>query len=175
MIRYRKTIQLKTNRNGDLSLETDLGQTWRTLQLRGKTAITDWIFNSAQGNLQHWQKDMSKIVLDSFVHEIQDEHPYTIYQVYQKGQGYQSKVSDVFLMRIQSHNVWFVSTSEHTWIVEESLENFPLNTDLATGSILNETVRKQLYDWSDSLRGIKTKKQSLYTEKDYQAKGLEWQ
>lgn len=171
MIRYRKKLQIKTSRNGDLFIETDLGQTWRTIQLSGKAALTEWIHTSAQTNLQHWQKDMAKVVLDAFVQEIQDEHVYTIYRVYQKGQGYTSTASDVFIMRIKHLAVWYISTSDNTWIFEEKLENFPLATEDATGSILDLQVRQNLYDWSDQRRGIKPKK-IRYTDEHYAAKGL---
>lgn len=171
MIRYRKTIQIKTSRNGEMSIETDLGQTWRTLELNGSHALTDWIHQSAQGSLQHWQKDMSKVVLDAFVHEIQDHHNYKVYKVYQKGHGYQSTASDVFMMRIPQHAVWCIFTSEHTWIFEETLDNFPLTVEDAEGSILKETVRQSLYDWSDTMRGIKPKK-IIYNDEHYAAKGI---
>jgi len=171
MIRYRKTIQVKTSRNGDLFLETDLGQTWRTIELSGRNAITEWMYNSAQTTLQHWQKDIAKVVLDAFVHEMQDEHVYTVYRVYQKGQGYTSTASDVFIMRIKHLNIWYISTSDNTWIFEEKLENFPLMVSDAEGSILEREVRQMLYDWSDTQRGIKPKK-IIYTDEDYAAKGI---
>jgi hypothetical protein len=171
MIRYRKTIGVKTTRNGDLYLDTDLGQTWKTIQSNGQTAISDWLWQSAQTEQCHWQKDMAKVVLDAFVHELKDQTPYTIYHVYQRGQGYQSRQSDVFLMRIPSHNAWFLSTSDHTWIFEESLENFHINIETAIGSIMDREVRQQLYDWSDQRRGIPIKK-IKYTDSDYAAKGL---
>lgn len=171
MIRYRKNIQVKTNRNGDLSLETDFGQTWRTIQINGKNPMSDWMYQSAQQELQHWQKDIAKVVLDSFVHEMQDHCPYVLYNVYQKGQGYASTQSDVFLMRIPHNNVWFLSTSQHTWVFEEKLQNFPIPVEEALGSILDLQVRQILYNWSDNQRGIKTKK-IMYTDEHYVEKGL---
>lgn len=174
MIRYRRTIQFKTNRNGELYLETDFGQTWRTLEMRGRTAMSDWLFGSAQTELQHWQKDLAKVVLDAFVDEIHEDgkpFPYTIYRVYQKGQGYQSTQSDVFLMRIPAHNIWYVSTSENTWIFFENLDNFPIFAEEAIGSVLDRNVRQHLYDWSDHKRGIAPNK-IKYTDNDYQNKGI---
>jgi hypothetical protein len=171
MIRYRKKIQAKTNRNGDLSLETDLGQTWRTIQINGQTPMSDWLYQSAQQELQQWQKDMAKVVFDAFMNHVEDHCPYVVYNVYQKGQGYASRNSDVFLMRIPSKNVWFISTSGHTWVFEEALDNFPIPVDEALGSILDRQVRQELYDWSDNQRGIKTKK-IMYSDEQYLEKGL---
>jgi len=171
MIRYRKTIQAKTTRNGELSFETDLGQTWRSLEINSPNPTSDWLYQSAQGDLQHWQKDMAKVVLDSFVHEVQDRCPYVLYNVYQKGQGYASRASDVFVMRIPSNNVWFVSTTEHTWLFEEALQNFPIKVEHAAGSILTKEVRQKFYDWSDTQRGI-TPSKIIYTDNDYAARGL---
>ena len=171
MIRYRKRIQAKTTRNGELEFETDLGQTWRTLKINSSNPMSDWLYQSAQGELQHWQKDIAKVVLDSFSSEVMDSNSYLLYNVYQKGQGYASTSGDVFLMRIPSRKVWYISTSEHTWVFEEALENFPINVELAVGSVLNRDTRQTLYDWSDRQRGIPPKK-IKYTDNNYKDRGL---
>jgi hypothetical protein len=158
---------MNTNRNGDKTLQTDLGQTWRLQKVNSQSPMGDWLLHSAQRELQHWQKDMAKIVLDAFVHELEDRTPYELYMVYQKGQGYTGTVnSDVFVMHIPRKKVWFVSTTENTWIVEEKLENFPLKIEDAVGSLCDIETRKILYEWSDTMRSIPTST-VMRTEQEY--------
>lgn len=171
MIRYRKTIQIKTTRNGDIEIATDVGQTWRTLRIVSSSPVTEWLSRSSQNTLAHWQKDMIKVVLDAYSHTIPEHgQAFELYQVYKKGQGYTS-TSDVMLMRIPQYNVWFFSTSENTWLFEQKLENFSMTIDQSVGSILDKTVREQIYVWSDTQRGIKPSR-IKYSDQDYQAKGL---
>lgn len=172
MIRYKHKLSFNTSRNGELYIETDMGQTWKCLEVNDSSPMTAWIAKSAQTELQHWQKDIAKVVVDAFVDQLPDfgSSSYTLYHVYQKGQGYRS-TSDVMLMRIPSRNIWFISTEKNTWMIENKFDNFTLFTSDALGSILEKTVRTTLYDFSDSQRGIK-QSSIKYTDADYVAKGI---
>lgn len=173
MIRYKKKISFKTNQNDDMFIETDMGQTWRAMPITSSNPVTDWLQRSSQNTLAHWQKDMIKIILDAYQHTLPDiyEKTFCLYHVYKKGQGYQSKNSDVMLMRIPDKNVWFISTQENTWLFEQEYENFTITADMAIDSILEENTRQQLYNWSDSMRGIKPAKVK-YSDDDYVKKGI---
>jgi len=171
MIRYRKNLRI-TERQDNLQIETDMGQTWRCMEINSTSPMTNWTKMSGHTELQQWQKDMCKVILDAFVAQLPEggANSYQLYHVYKKGQGYQS-TSDVMLMRIPSKSVWFVCTTEHTWLIQEKYNNFTINCDDAIGSVLDSTVRQQLYDWSDQQRKIR-KSKIKYTDLDYQAKGL---
>jgi hypothetical protein len=173
MIRYRKKITVKTNQNDDIEIQTDMGQTWRALLINSSSPVTDWLSKSSQNNLAHWQKDMIKVILDAHHNELSDssQRNFDLYHVYQKGQGYQSRSSDVMLMRIPDKNVWFFSTSDNTWLFEQKYENFTIDVEISIGGVLDKEIRQQLYDWSDRMRGIKTDT-VRYTDQDYINKGL---
>ncbi len=171
MIRYRKSIEIKTTRNDELHLETDIGQSWRTFEIYDSNAFTEWMYTSAKGDLQTWQKDIAKVVLDALNNHITSTKSVILYKVYQKGRGYKDSSGDVFIMRIPNCDLWFISTTEHTWIFQESLENFYIKVENAEESVLNKEMRQRIYDWSDGLRGI-TPRQAQYTEADYIAKGI---
>lgn len=172
MIRLREKISINTNSNGELYIQTDMGQTWKCMSINDASPMSKWLSLSSKHILQHWQKDMCKVVLDAYINQLPEsgEASYQLYHAYQKGQGYTSG-SDIMLMRIPLANIWFISTTDYTWIIEEKFENFTIFKSDAFASILDKPTRQMLYDWSDSMRGIKPNK-IRYTDQDYLNKGL---
>ena len=144
MIRFKKQITIKENLAGDWQLKTDFGQTWELNPIEDiMTPITKWWEKQHHSELRQWQKDA---LLKLFADALGAPIPFVIYQ---RGKGY-SQPHDLFVARF--NNLWIVSTQEDLWIKESKHSNFTLDKEDTLGSILNKSVRDDLYQAVDKIK-----------------------
>jgi hypothetical protein len=142
MIRYNKLIEINTNSQDQVTLRTDTGQTWLTVQLsesKDRTPIGDWFRIVEPTELRRSQLEY---LLQPFA---QVWGTPTLYQAYQKGRGYQQS-SDVALFCWPDTKTWMLSTQTHTWIRREKFRNFSLSVNTAFDSV--STVQGQDFAWN---------------------------
>lgn len=171
MIRYRRAIELKTNRNGDIALETDMGQTWRTTLVKSHNHFGEWLW-SHHTSLREWQKDMMALIHEAYNPEY-NLHPIELYWVYQKGTGYQNQSVDIALARIPTKNIWVLMTPQNTWIQENKHGNFSFLVEDSSGPVTDEKTRDEIWNFRDYMRHgriLDTKKR--YKDSDYEQKGI---
>jgi hypothetical protein len=154
MIRYNKRIEFNINPNDNqLTLKTDRGQIWLTSAVKNST--TPWTTWWERQNENEWRRDQTDYFLKTFANtylRLSYLNEPTLYVIYQKGGGYNQQ-HDMALMHIKNANVWFFSTHDHTWIYPSSYDSFVLDADKALGSIKERSVRQQIYDIDDVIRG----------------------
>lgn len=171
MIRYKNRVSLNKNRNGEIQLQTDMGQTWNTTIVKEYRPFGEWLI-SYNTQLRQWQKDMMDLVHQAFNTEY-DLHPIELYWAYQKGTGYSSQNHDVAFARIPSKHIWLLMTNQHTWIKQCEYSSFTFTVEEASGSVLTEQTRDLIWDFRDFHRHGKTfPKKRKYTDQDYVDRGL---
>lgn len=169
MIRYKKTISIHTNRNGEITLQTDMGQTWKTTPVKEKTQFSEWLW-AHHTILREYQRDFLQIIHQAF-NPLSGMHDIQLYWVYKQGQGFKDQSTDIAFARLESANVWILMTPQNTWMVENALENFNLEVSESLGPVTDESVKDELWNFHDEMLNIRAPKKK-YTDADYQAKGL---
>jgi|DEB0MinimDraft_10_1074344.scaffolds.fasta_scaffold90785_1 hypothetical protein len=148
MIRYNKLIELNTNSQDQVTLRTDTGQTWLTVQLsdsKDRTPIGDWFRLSEPTEHRRCQLEY---LLQPFA---QVWGTPTLYQAYQKGRGYQQS-SDVALFCWHDTKTWCLSTQTHTWIRKEQFRNFSFATGSAFDSVSTKLGQDFAWDLYETVR-----------------------
>lgn len=145
MIRYNKRISIIENKYG-LRLESDRGEIYELMPINYETnqaPVTSWWDKQAQ-------TDLRRLQLDCIVKEYWRQNgPLKLFLVYKKGEGY-SQPHDIVLAHDDKHNLWILSTEQHTWF-EPSKDTMVFNVDNAMGSISNESDRLGIYEVIDGL------------------------
>ena len=169
MIRYNKTIEVATNRNGDISLRTDIGQTFKTTVVKEYNQFTIWL-QAHHTLLREYQRDFLQIIHQAYSPQT-GLHPIELYWVYPQGRGYLEQSSDIAFAKIPSKNIWILMTNQHTWMEETQYGNFFLNVDDAIGAVTNKETKDAIWAWRDAQLGIRAPKKQ-YSDLDYVVKGI---
>lgn len=170
MMNYRKTIKLKTNDSGQVSLETDRNQQWVCYPVNHQYPMTEWTRLNPKTALSYAQKEAMKDFFDGFF-PVADTGSFIVYKVAQRGHGFGSFETDAVLYRIPEKSFWMLSNSFNTWIKFSTQSSFDFAVDEADGPLIDKTVSDAIYAWSCEQRGS-TFKRRTYTDKDYQKLGL---
>jgi hypothetical protein len=168
-MRYNKTIEIKTNRNGEVTIDTDRGQTWKTTVVKEENPFGTWLW-AHHTPLRTYQRDFMQIIHKAFNPE-HACHAIELYWVYQRGRGYQDQTADIALARIPTCNVWIIMTPDNTWLIENQFSNFTLKVSDALGPVTDQYTKDQLWNFHDSMLGLRSPKKQ-YTEQDYVEKGI---
>lgn len=169
-MRFKKQIQLHINRNGEIVLNTDMGQTFNTTRVKDANPFGTWLY-AHPTEIRHWQKDMIQLIHQAYNPEA-NLHPIQLYWVYQKGRGYTDQSQDIALAQIISKNIWVLMTPENTWIIESNYDNFYFTASEASGSVINKETRDEIWDFRDLLIHGKIIRKKSYSDNDYLMKGL---
>lgn len=169
MIRYNKTIELNTNKNGEQRLFTDLGQTWNITTVKESNQFTVWL-QANHTNLREWQRDMLQIIHQAYNQET-GLHPMQMHWVYKKGQGYLSQ-SDCAFAIIPSKNLYILMTPQNTWIQESKFQNLKFSVSDASGCVTSKETQDEIWNFRDMIVHGKIFDNKNYTDDDYARKGL---
>lgn len=148
MIRYNKYIEINTNSQDQVTLRTDTGQTWLTVQLsesKDRTPIGDWFRLVEPTELR---RNQLEYLLQPFA---QVWGTPALYQAYQKGRGYQQS-SDVALFCWPDTKTWLLSTRTHTWLRKEKYRNFSLSVNTAFDSVGTKAGQDFAWNIYESVR-----------------------
>ena len=169
MMRYNKTIELKTNRNGEQQLKTDFGQIWRIIPVKESNQFSSWL-QAHHTDLREWQRDMLDIIHQGY-NQYTGANPMHLHWVYQQGQGWQSQ-SECAFATVPNENLYILMTAQHTWVQASKFENLVFKVEDASGSVLEKQTRDEIWQLRDYLRHGKILVDKNYTDQDYTAQGL---
>lgn len=169
MIRYKKKINVNTNKNGDITIHTDMGQTWKTTRVKEHNQFGEWLW-AHHTTLRQYQRDFMQLIHQAFNPET-GLHSIALYWVYQQGKGYQEQSADIAFARLESCNSWILMTPQNTWMIETKYESFSLDVEDSLGPVTSQETKDALWEFHDSMLGIKSKKKQ-YTDKDYVERGI---
>jgi hypothetical protein len=145
MIRFRDKIEIKTDRNGNHSINTDLGQTFKTTQMNSGNIRTEWWNRQHQSELRRWQFDLLLSEFERLYRRINWSYEMQYYLVYQEGKGL-SQPHDVVFAKIPQADLWIVGTANMSWLHKCDLENFSIHPNTAIlGDISEKEERLRYY------------------------------
>ena len=147
MIRFKKGIEIKTDRNGNHSILTDLGQTFKTSLVSPEygTPRTSWWIKQHQSEMRNWQKDLVLGELDRLYRRLNWSWEMNYYLVYEERKG-MNQPHDVVFARIPNANIWILGTAKHTWIHLCDLENFWLYPNTAVLGDFSQREERDRYN-----------------------------
>lgn len=146
MIRYRNKIQISETRNGEYIIESDRGSRYLTNQIvNTRTPVTDWFEKQHPSDLRQWQKDA---IIKSFYDALDG---LDLFVIYKQGAGY-SQPHDMILAR--KGNLWIFATEQDTWFVRGETNGVIFNREDSMGSILDRSVREEIYLVCDGIKAI---------------------
>lgn len=141
MIRFNKGIEIKTDRNGNHSIVTDMGQTFKTSIVAPQygNARTTWWEKQHQSEMRRWQADLVLGEMDRLYRRLNFSWEMQYYLVYEERKG-MNQPHDVVFGRIPLANLWILSTAQYTWFHRCDLDNFWLYPNTA---VLGDFSSKQ--------------------------------
>ena len=125
MIRFNKGIEIRTDRNGNHMISTDMGQLFKTSLVSPEYGAprTNWWHKQHQSELRSWQKDLILGELDRVYRRMNFTWQMNYYLVYEERKG-MNQPHDVVFARIPPANIWVLGTANHTWIHHCDVDNF---------------------------------------------------
>jgi hypothetical protein len=146
MIRFKNRIDIKTNRNGDHSILTDMGSYYKTTLIEHGNTRTEWWERQHHSELRGWQSDLFLGEFDRLYRRLNFAYQMQYYLVHQEGKG-RSQPHDIVFAKIESANLWLLGTSKMSWAHTCDLDNFSLHPDTAIlGDISSKTERLRYYE-----------------------------
>lgn len=145
MIRFRERIDIKTDRNSNHSIATDMGQVYKTSLMSHLNCRTQWWERQHQSELRRWQFDLLLGEFDRLYRRINFTYEMQYYLVYEEKKGI-SQPHDVVFARIPAANLWILGTAKMSWLHKCDLNNFSLHpTTAVLGDIADAAERKRYY------------------------------
>lgn len=160
MIRYNKTIHIKTTPNGAYTITGDrMAVSYKTSAINGYEYIRTWWERQHHSTLREYQKDLLIRHIPQAFQAIDWQWRLTPYVVYADGAGY-NQPHDIAFATLDNPDfekrIYLLGTGEHTWIHYESkhTEKFALHSADAYASVGVEQGRQEIWEMYDNLRKI---------------------
>jgi len=145
MFRFKERIDIKTDRNGNHTITTDMGQKYDTQLMNKGNVRTEWWNRQHQSELRRWQFDLLLSEFDRLYRRLNWINEMQYYLVYEPKKGI-SQPHDIVFARIPTANLWILGTAQMSWLHTCELENFSIHPNTAIlGDISNELERKRYY------------------------------
>lgn len=145
-IKYNKKIVLERKRNGDIDLDTDRGDLYKTFQYNNSNnPVSNWWSDQHQSELRQWQKDL---VVGYAADAL---GPLTLFVINKRGHGY-SQDHDICLAYSERHSIWVLSTEHDYWIVKSDYGQIVFNKENSLGSVLIKQDRLQIGEVWDEIK-----------------------